>query len=731
MLIDLFSWLWNRFRPKEGWLPFFLLWGAIGCFTAAITEAEWVAEGDLIRWTAVMGLCFGVGLGKRIVPAHWAWSLIFLYGITLTTLHLAQLWPPFAVLSEGWQGFAQFTRQQSALYVDRWAGWIQAVGSGGSSRETLPFAFGLGFGGWMLAAYAGWTAFHQRQPLTGLTPIGIVLAVSVYYSQTGQWTAVLFVPLATLLAAILNYAYLQLDWDRAGIDYAEAVRFDLWMTAGGVALLLMALAFGLPAIHIRAWTEAFLAQPVVQEAEKSLERAFAGVRTPRQPTIVRRRGQLPNDFLLGNPPELSQTVVFTATVEGIAMGGHWRGASYDHYTGQGWASSAERQEEVPAGIFISSVPLITPTYRLTQTVYLAEPSNLVYTIGLPQQFDQDVTLLWRGLEDLARVQANGLARYTAYSGLPYLPATVTTIPIPDLIQARYTQLPETVPARVKTLAEQITRPYPSPLAKAQAIESFLRQYPYSLEVELPPVGQDPVDYFLFDLQKGYCDYYASAMVVLARSVEMPARLAIGYLPQPTNEKGIQTISRAQAHSWAELYFAGIGWVEFESTAALPIRSPVAQDPQLSPTGEPFTPPASVAIPLSDTAKTGWWLGGGTGLLLLASGIWFWLRHRTPIANDELTVVYTRLLLFAHRLGIPTPTSQTPAEFAAAFEGRIHQWSGDPKRMASLRAGIAHLTRLFIHHQYASTPLTDPPTPSQTWRTLRPSLWLLYFSKRKS
>ena len=101
--------------------------------------------------------------------------------------------------------------------------------------------------------------------------------------------------------------------------------------------------------------------------------------------------------------------------------------------------------------------------------------------------------------------------------------------------ARYTTLPDSVPQRVRDLAQEIAGSQTNPYDQARAIEQFLRQYPYSLEVQTPPREVDPVDHFLFEQRAGYCDFYASAMVVLARAVGLPARLAVGYLAQPEDE----------------------------------------------------------------------------------------------------------------------------------------------------------------------------------------------------
>ena len=76
------------------------------------------------------------------------------------------------------------------------------------------------------------------------------------------------------------------------------------------------------------------------------------------------------------------------------------------------------------------------------------------------------------------------------------------------------------------------------------------------------------DYFLFDLKTGYCDYYATSMIVMARAVGLPARLVIGYANGDYDPvKAEYVIREADAHSWVEVYFAGAGWVEFEPTAS--------------------------------------------------------------------------------------------------------------------------------------------------------------------
>ena len=131
----------------------------------------------------------------------------------------------------------------------------------------------------------------------------------------------------------------------------------------------------------------------------------------------------------------------------------------------------------------------------------------------------------------------------------------------------YTQLPEDLPDRVRRLALDITSGRRSAFDKAKALETYLAtRYTYRFADAYdqgPPPGRDPVDWFLFDHREGTCGVFSSALVVMARSIGIPARVVSGWAIEPTI--GTQTVYTDQAHQWAEIALKGIGWVEFEPT----------------------------------------------------------------------------------------------------------------------------------------------------------------------
>jgi transglutaminase-like putative cysteine protease len=126
------------------------------------------------------------------------------------------------------------------------------------------------------------------------------------------------------------------------------------------------------------------------------------------------------------------------------------------------------------------------------------------------------------------------------------------------------QLPA-LPERIKALGERITVSQTSTVGKAKALQDYLREnYTYSLEVPENTVAS-PLDDFLFESKTGYCVQFAGAFVVLARSLGIPSRLALGYTPGKLTEEGYFSVTGKNAHAWPEVRLSDNRWVAFEPT----------------------------------------------------------------------------------------------------------------------------------------------------------------------
>ncbi|SFR98294.1 transglutaminase-like domain-containing protein [Anaeromicropila populeti] len=135
------------------------------------------------------------------------------------------------------------------------------------------------------------------------------------------------------------------------------------------------------------------------------------------------------------------------------------------------------------------------------------------------------------------------------------------------IKKVYTQLPEELPERVREKADELTIGCENNFDRLEAIQKYLKAFPYTKQVKEGSEDSDFVDSFLFEQQEGYCTYFASAMTVLGRCIGIPTRYVEGIVAdyEENMEGEWYQISSKSAHAWCEAYFCGYGWVRFDAT----------------------------------------------------------------------------------------------------------------------------------------------------------------------
>ncbi len=137
---------------------------------------------------------------------------------------------------------------------------------------------------------------------------------------------------------------------------------------------------------------------------------------------------------------------------------------------------------------------------------------------------------------------------------------------PPHISQKYLQLPDNISERVKKLAVELAAPHDNHFDKVTALNNYLLTIPYDFFPPAHPPGAEVVDNFLFVDKRGFCEMYATSLVVMARSLGIPARLATGYGSGSYSPvTGYYEVRFSDAHSWAEIYFPDYGWVPFDPT----------------------------------------------------------------------------------------------------------------------------------------------------------------------
>lgn len=139
---------------------------------------------------------------------------------------------------------------------------------------------------------------------------------------------------------------------------------------------------------------------------------------------------------------------------------------------------------------------------------------------------------------------------------------------PLWVSKRYLQTPANLSEDLRALAQRLTVDEPTQYDKVSAVTDYLRStIKYSPEIAPAPSGVDPIDWFLFTWKSGYCNYYATAEVLMLRSVGIPARMVVGYAQGQPEPDGRFTVRERDAHAWPQVYFSEIGWVDFEPTTS--------------------------------------------------------------------------------------------------------------------------------------------------------------------
>lgn len=631
--------------------------------------------------------------------------------------------------------------------------WGTNITAGEPVFDPAATALAWGLALWAVATWAGWAVRRRDQSLLAILPAGVLLVMSMSYGGGNFAFLLMLLGLTWLLAALVEHTARERRWQTDGIDFALDIRTDLtvatlWLVAG-----LVALAQITPVISAQSLAES--AQRLIwgQPLQPGpLARSF-GLQPPPpgQPAVFdqARLGGLPRHHLLGSGPELTQQVALMVQPDPEATNRYhyWRSLTYDRYTGYGWVSGQTETVAYAAGQAIEpAFEVAQPTVVLTEQIQTADQGNgLLYAAGALVAVDQPYAVAWRKPGDAfgATVAA---ASYRVTSLVPAageaeLRQAGSQYPAP--IRQRYLALPQDVPVRVLALARDLTATQPTPYDRARAIESYLRSLPYDLNLPAPP-NRDVVDYFLFELRRGYCDYYASAMVVLARAAGIPARLVVGYAGGEFDPaEGRYRVSEADAHAWAEVYFPGYGWIEFEPTAARPRLERAAALVNL-PETELDIPP--VLAPADRAVWSPWWgwsLLVGLAGLALGGVVWSaadnWLLAR-PDPTTTMTRLYRRLQQYGSRLAVSAAPGATPYEFGEALISQIAPLTShlltsnlpnlNPLALLTPAAPeIERLIALYVNAVYSaqSPSSVDQRQAIQTWRRLRWRLWLAWMS----
>ncbi|MFA5308687.1 MAG: transglutaminase domain-containing protein [Dehalococcoidales bacterium] len=394
---------------------------------------------------------------------------------------------------------------------------------------------------------------------------------------------------------------------------------------------------------------------------------------------------------------------------------YWPMDIYDTYTSTGWVNSPTTGQPLDAKVPRENTASVSQEDLMRYEVTMNISGDVVLVAGNLVSSDSPVVLHEAAGNEVMEVTTQRILGI----GESYSVQSVLVNPTadqlsgagddyPGYIRDYYLQLPPDYSEAVRLLSENITAGAATPYAKVLAVVDYLAGFPYEAIIDAPPEGTDGVSYFLFTEKRGFCLYFASAMAVMLRTIDVPARLVVGYLPgEPGDERGTYILRDWHYHAWAQVYFPGYGWVNFEATpgggggsgSQISVETPLVSIPAirelpqwnawnyLAPPPENIPAPPPPAAPAQAESRHSWGvlpfadelgralavivlviIGAAVviALLLLSRRAFFrrlWYVERRSLAYHT----YAKLCRLAAMAGIYPRPQQTPLEFAAALQ----------------------------------------------------------------
>jgi len=407
---------------------------------------------------------------------------------------------------------------------------------------------------WAVAFVADWAAFRLWVPFEATLPAGtLFLFTALLGTERGRgWAVGLYA--ASLLGFLLLHRMARQDGGSHWVAERQRTGHRALLGAGAV----------LGGVAVLAGT---IFGPTLPGAD--------------QPGVINPRDWRGNDQsrvtispLVDIQSRLiSQSSLEVFTVE-ASQPSYWRLTSLEQFDGRIWKSSGsydDIDEDLPGpdDLEITTEPLRQRfEIRALSSIWLP-------TAFVPRAFESDTItpilfdersatlIVDRGVDS-----SDGIT-YNVVSQSPRITqADLAGIvdDVPEDIAEENLALPDGFDQSVRQFAVRLTAGADTPYAQARALQDHLRTFTYDLEVQ-PGHGEDALRTFLFETKRGYCEQFAGAFAAMARSIGLPARVAVGFTQgeEDPTRPGTYIVRGEHAHAWPEVYFAGAGWVSFEPT----------------------------------------------------------------------------------------------------------------------------------------------------------------------
>jgi transglutaminase-like putative cysteine protease len=699
------------------------LGGAFFILAMRLVATDWTEGLDLYVYLSFLAVLAGLALGLSRFPIwlssifgtiYGIFTIIWLYGISLDR-----------TISWSDRVF-NIMGLRLKLAISQYAGNIMVT-------DPILFISVLAVLVWAIGISSGFNLTRYGKAWVSILPPGLALMIVSYYDQANPATPryiFFFVLFTLLLVGRSTYLHSVQEWQKQKVNLTTKAQADLRNAMIFFITIVLVISWMIPLTKTQTnrysefWSN--LTKPwqsLVDKIGKALE--------PLRNATIGTEGSFDATLTLGTSTTLGNSTLFTVSPDNSLpddLNQYWKVRSYNLYMNDMWLTSNDFDyiEFFPQRFRLDSPDWILRDQHTYSFFMNTNQAGNFYFVNSPawisRQVEFAVLTLPNGQQDVIAAFANPLLQsgetYQVQANVPnptiYDLRTVQQV-YPEWLE-RYTQLPPDFPVSISQLAQTLTKNLDAPYDKAQVITQYLRNnITYSTSIGAIPENVDPIEWFLFEHKAGYCNFYATAEVLMLRSIGIPARLAVGYAQGEYDpETGSFSVRQKDKHAWPEVYFNEYGWIEFEPTTSIstinrPIGAPPIVDneqeplitPQIEPEETEIPTPAPTQVPEEVVfvpevpVEKDWilWLSWIV-ILVFTAGLalfiwWFatpqtrrisvptnlkkvfdqlnwptpaWLQHLLDInVGTPFTKAYSVLSRSAKILGHPIDSSKTPAE----------------------------------------------------------------------
>lgn len=756
--------------PAEGWTTVALLVVMLLALGIAVDQARWVgttvageSRTGFLPFMLIAGGVWGFLGAKSRLSAALVHLIGAVIGVVLVIALVASVNSTAAELS------GRLTALSTSL--DRF--WIDLVVRQVRSTETAPFLLVTGCIAWGTGAYAAFAVFRRHRPMDAFVVLGLLLLANLSLTFESLFAhLVIFAAAGLLLLVRANLDEQRSGWSRRRIGDAGHVS-GLFMRSGLIfvtvaivgAVVLTTVASSNPLAGV--WRTY---QSDIAGLGQQLNRWVGGLTAPaRGPNALFSSSQTIQSLWQAS----NEIAYLAATSDG--EGHYWRVATYDDFSGDSWNQTGRTGVRVEPGdavlgVTTREIPEARDRHEVTASITAIQPSgDVLLAPEAPYIVDRPVSVILSGEGGpfLAADFADGLREDETYevislvrnadveTGLTENKLAATPQLYPVWLE-QYIAINEgSIGATTYEIADAIVAGLPSDQRHAfhiaKAMQAYLLDagngFRYDTDVRGLCQSGQVIDCFLREeIRRGFCQQYASAMVMMLRTQKIPARLAMGYLPGSQRASdGLWQIDRGAAHAWVEVYFVGEGWVRFDPTPGTQVQErggvatvlqpgPEIPLPSTGPGGS-FTPSRTFGInepgedevgraplaPLTPNGPGAGWLAIVLVAILIAGFAiagYSVRERRKPTQAPE--VVFGRVSRLAGRFGYGQRPTQTAYEYADAL-GEV---------IPEARDELALVARVKVETQYARrVPAPDVLIAVRhAYRRIRVRLFALIFRR---